>query len=75
MLIEHLFLKAPAFAAQAFYAVTVYGVGEMTGGCAEAYLYGILACRQLNRQVNYTVWKNRKRFSFPKKRFNEFSAF
>lgn len=43
--IQFLFLEAPAFPAQAFYAVTVYGAGKMAGRGAKAYLYGIFAGR------------------------------
>jgi len=75
VVIKGLFLQAPGFPAQALYAVTVYGAGKMAGGGAEAYLHRVLACRQGRRHIHYPVWKNRKRFSFPKKRFNQFSAF
>ena len=75
MVIEVLFLEAPGFAAQALYTVTVYGAGKMAGSGAKAYLNGVFVRRQLHRHVDHAVWKNRKRFSFPKKRFNQFPAF
>jgi hypothetical protein len=75
MVIEGVFLKAPGFAAQAFYAVTVYGAGKVAGSGAKAYLNGIFIRRELYRHIDHAVWKNRKRFSVPKKRFNQFSAF
>jgi hypothetical protein len=75
VVIEGMLLKAPGFAAQALYAVTVYGMGKMPGACAKAYLNGVFVRWQLYRHVDHAVWKNRKRFSFPKKRFNQFPAF
>ncbi|GEP89414.1 hypothetical protein CTE07_10590 [Chitinophaga terrae (ex Kim and Jung 2007)] len=64
-----LFLQSPGFAAKAFDAVPVDRPGKAAGADAEAYLHGIGA-RCWQREVNNTVRKNRKRFSFTKKRFN-----
>lgn len=75
VVIEGMFLEAPCFAAQAFYAVAVYGAGKVPGAGAKAYLNGVFVHRQLYRHIDHAVWKNRKRFSFPKKRFNQFPAF
>ena len=75
MVIQGLLLEAPGFAAQALYAVTVYGTGKMAGSGAKAYLNGVFVRRQLYRHVDHAVWKNRKRFSVTKKRFNQFPAF
>lgn len=72
---KSLFLKAPGFAAKAFYAVTVNRVGKVAGTCAKAYLYGVFIHGQLYRHIDNAVWKNRKRFSVTKKRFNQFPAF
>jgi hypothetical protein len=74
MIIEFLLLQAPGFPAQAFDPVPVYRVGKTAGGDAETYLHRKFTWL-LQGHVNNPVWKNRKRFSFPKKRFNQFSAF
>jgi hypothetical protein len=50
-------------------------MGESFGRNSEARLGGILTASVIYPHKKYTVGKNRKRFSFPKKRFNEFSAF
>jgi hypothetical protein len=48
---------------------------ETFGGYGKSCLSGILTASRVYPHKEYTVWKNRKRFSVPKKRFNEFSAF
>jgi hypothetical protein len=45
VLVQGMLLEAPCFAAQALYAVTVYGAGKMAGAGAKAYLNGILVHR------------------------------
>jgi hypothetical protein len=75
VVIKRLFLQAPAFACKPLYAVTVYCMGKPFGRNSEACLGGIFTARVIYPYKKYTVGKNRKRFSFPKKRFNEFSAF
>ncbi|ACU58554.1 hypothetical protein Cpin_1056 [Chitinophaga pinensis DSM 2588] len=73
--VEFLLLQAPAFAGKTFYPVTVYGMREPLRRGAKADLYGIFTERLIYLHIHYAVGKNRKRFSFAKKRFNEFSAF
>lgn len=75
VIVQGMFLEAPGFAAQAFYPVTVHCPGKMPGAGAKAHLYGIFVHRELYRHIDHPVRKNRKRFSVPKKRFNQFSAF
>ena len=74
-IIEFLLLQAPAFACKTFYTVPVHRMRELPGRGAKTDLDGIFIRRLIYRHINYPVGKNRKRFSFPKKRFNEFSAF
>lgn len=74
-IVELLLLQAPAFTCKPLHAVTVYGMGEPFRRGTKTCLHGIFTYRFIDLHVNYTVWKNRKRFSFAKKRFNEFSAF
>jgi hypothetical protein len=50
-------------------------MGEPFRRGAKAGLYGIFTERLIYLHIYYAVGKNRKRFSFAKKRFNEFSAF
>ena len=73
--VEFLLLQAPAFTRKPFYPVTVNGMGEPFRRGAKADLYGIFTERLIYLHIYYAVGKNRKRFSFAKKRFNEFSAF
>lgn len=72
--VQRLLLHAVTFAAQAFNAVTVYRMGKIAAGHGKACLYGVLVYRQLRGHINHAVWKNRKRFSVSKKRFNQFPA-
>jgi hypothetical protein len=73
--IEAVFLETPAFTGKSFDAVTVYCMGKTFCRGAESRLNRIFVHGLIYRHVDNAVWKNRKRFSFPKKRFNEFSAF
>lgn len=73
-LVKGAFLAAPALPAQALYPVAVYRVGEVPGRCRKAHLHRKGIRGQGPCVVNDTVGKNRKRFSFAKKRFNEFFA-
>jgi hypothetical protein len=75
VVIKRLLLQAPAFAGKPLYTVTVYCMGKSLGRNSKACLSGIFTVRLVYPHKKYTVGKNRKRFSFPKKRFNEFSAF
>jgi hypothetical protein len=75
VVIKRLLLQAPAFAGEAFYTIPVYCMRETFGGYSKSCLSGIFTAVRVYPHKEYTVWKNRKRFSVPKKRFNEFSAF
>ena len=72
--VQFLLLQAPAFAAKAFDAVTVYRVGKVAARGCKPCLHRILLCRQGSRHKNHAIRKNRKRFSVSKKRFNQFPA-
>jgi hypothetical protein len=58
-IVKPLLLQAPAFTGKAFYAVTVYSVGKLTGRSAKANLYRSAA---INDRAHHLLL--RRGFSF-----------
>lgn len=72
---QRLFLEPVGFAAQPFDPVAVYSKREVPGRNGETGLHRGSARGQGTGMINHPIRKNRKRFPFPKKRFNKFPAF
>jgi hypothetical protein len=67
-------LQTPCFPAKAFDPVTVDCFGEYAGGNGKTHLNGTRRHTQIHLPVIYLVRKNRKRFSFVKKRLDGLPA-
>ncbi|GAA4310657.1 hypothetical protein GCM10023143_19270 [Compostibacter hankyongensis] len=73
--IQAIFPEAVGLAGKPLYAVAVYCPSVVFFGNAETNLGGCSSIGKDGDVVNDTIGENRKRFPFPKKRFNTFFAF
>ena len=74
-IIQNLLLQTPCFPAKPFDPVTVCRPGKWSWRNGKSNLCRIAQFIKIYLPVIYLIGKNRKRFSFSKKRLNKFPAF